>query len=168
MASVMSAVIDWFRPAAWTLNRRSRGSGRLNVTFRCSFTCFSVSRVPVMIRGGWRPPGPWSSAAAHLGDRDRTGLPDLTEWCARWHPGTWCDVLDEGLDNAATMDGLGRPHGPAGQPGAPISLNSWRLLCRAPSTTPSKARPEEEGHARRATEFGGCVACPPRNSPSFC
>ena len=34
MASVISAVIDWFRSAAWTLNRRSRGSGRLNVTFR--------------------------------------------------------------------------------------------------------------------------------------
>ena len=47
MASVMSAVIDWFRPAAWTLNRRSRSSGRLNVTFRCSFTCFSVARVSV-------------------------------------------------------------------------------------------------------------------------
>ena len=27
---------------------------------------------------------PWSSAAAHLSGRDRTGLLDLTEWGSRW------------------------------------------------------------------------------------
>src|ERR1035437_6369139 len=47
---------------------------------------------------------PWSSAAAHLGGRDRTGLLDLTEWGSRWNPETWRDVLEEGLDNAAMME----------------------------------------------------------------
>ena len=62
---------------------------------------------------------PWSSAAAHLGGRDPAGLLDLTEWGSRWNPETWRDVLEEGLDNAATMERIreatrtGRPAGSA-------------------------------------------------------
>ena len=49
IASAIKLAIDWFRDAANTRNLRSRGSGKLRVTLRCSFTLISV-RVNGMIR----------------------------------------------------------------------------------------------------------------------
>src|ERR1017187_7308725 len=61
---------------------------------------------------------PWPSAAAHLGGRDRTGLLDPTEWGATY----WT----KDSTTPKRWNGLGKPHGPVGYPGAPISSNSWR------------------------------------------
>ena len=39
---------------------------------------------------------PWSSAAAHLGQRDFFGLLDLGGWRKEWSPQAWRDYLLEG------------------------------------------------------------------------
>lgn len=63
----------------------------------------------------WR----WSSAAAHLGGRNRADLLDLTEWADRWNPATWRDVLADGPDSADILERIreatrtGRPVGSA-------------------------------------------------------
>ena len=60
---------------------------------------------------------PWSSAAAHLGGRDASGLLDLTEWRKRWSARNWSESLAEGVRNAALLERIrqatrtGRPAG---------------------------------------------------------
>jgi hypothetical protein len=56
---------------------------------------------------------PWLSAAVHLGGRDRTGLLDPTEWGATY----WT----KDSTTPKRWNGLGKPHGPVGYPGAPSS-----------------------------------------------
>ena len=41
----------------------------------------------------------WSSAAAHVGQQDRSGLLDLKAWRAVWPETTWRQMLTEGLDD---------------------------------------------------------------------
>jgi hypothetical protein len=49
-----------------------------------------------MVRVPWRYP--WSSAAAHIGERDQTGLLDLPTWRRRYGPAAWKKILSEPLD----------------------------------------------------------------------
>jgi putative transposase len=54
-----------------------------------------VERNPVrarMVRKAWRYP--WSSAAPHIGEKDRSGLLDLDDWRAQWSPRRWQNELD--------------------------------------------------------------------------
>jgi putative transposase len=59
----------------------------------------------------------WSSAAAHCGADDPTGLLDCREWRPRWTPGTWREALAQGFEDAAMLERLreatrtGRPAG---------------------------------------------------------
>lgn len=49
-----------------------------------------------MVRVPWRYR--WSSAAAHIGERDQTGLLDLATWRRRYGPEAWKSVLRDPLD----------------------------------------------------------------------
>ena len=61
----------------------------------------------------WR----WSSAAAHLGGADPTGVLDVDDWSRQWTSGTWRDALERGLEEAALRERIreatrtGRPAG---------------------------------------------------------
>jgi putative transposase len=60
-----------------------------------------VERNPVrekMVRVPWRYE--WSSASAHVGGRDRTGLLDLDAWQERWDPAQWKQFLQAPEDEA--------------------------------------------------------------------
>ena len=47
---------------------------------------------------------PWSSAGAHAGGLDHTGLLDDSAWRKRWTPEAWQDALRDGLANAAMQE----------------------------------------------------------------
>jgi putative transposase len=85
------------------VNRMHGRSGHLwqNRFFSCALEdvhlwralCY-VERNPVRakrVRVAWRYP--WSSAAAHTGERDRSGLLDLTEWAKHWKAEAWKEAL---------------------------------------------------------------------------
>ena len=58
-----------------------------------------VERNPVrakLVRPAWR--WPWSSAAAHCGDRDATGLLPLAAWRRRMDAGAWKEALTQPQD----------------------------------------------------------------------
>ena len=60
-----------------------------------------VERNPVrgrLVRRAWR--WPWSSAAAHCGEPDRTGLLDLAAWKELLGDGDWREVLTDPLEEA--------------------------------------------------------------------
>lgn len=75
-----------------------------------------VERNPVragLVRAPWRYP--WSSAAAHVGGNDETGLLDMAQWRRQWKPQRWKDVLhdpdDEWRDLLCASTRTGRPLG---------------------------------------------------------
>jgi putative transposase len=85
------------------INRRHRRVGHLwqNRFYSCTLdnvhlwraVCY-VERNPVrarIVRLAWRYP--WSSAAAHTGRRDTTGLLDLDAWRRTWKPVAWQEQL---------------------------------------------------------------------------
>ena len=87
------------------VNRLHERSGHLwqNRFFSCALDevhlwralCY-VERNPVrarMVRVAWRYP--WSSAAAHAGGADASGLLDLAGWRKLWKPGKWKEVLQQ-------------------------------------------------------------------------
>jgi putative transposase len=63
----------------------------------------------------WR----WSSAAAHLGGADSSGLLDFGVWSGRWSSETWGTALSAGIADAALIERIreatrtGRPAGSA-------------------------------------------------------
>lgn len=63
-----------------------------------------VERNPVrarLVRAAWRYP--WSSAAAHIGERpDASGLLDLAAWAVTWKPARWRALLQEPLEEEET------------------------------------------------------------------
>ena len=56
----------------------------------------------------------WSSASAHLGGPDPSGLLDLDAWRREWSPRDWREMLRSGLDDVST--GLIRRHTGRGRP----------------------------------------------------
>ncbi len=55
-----------------------------------------VERNPLRARiVSWAGDYPWSSAPAHLGGQDPTGLLDLAWWSQCWEPADWQSILDE-------------------------------------------------------------------------
>ena len=90
------------------VNRLHRRSGHLwqNRFFSCALDeshCWQalayVERNPVrapLVRKAWR--WPWSSAAAHAGGTDATGLLDLARWRGRHPPQAWREVLQSAAD----------------------------------------------------------------------
>ena len=46
-----------------------------------------------LVRLAWRYP--WSSAAAHIGEPDTSGVLDLRLWRQHWAPQEWAEVLRE-------------------------------------------------------------------------
>jgi putative transposase len=51
---------------------------------------------------------PWSSARAHVGERDNTGLLDLDLWATNYNANTWREVLHEGSTDAGLYDRIRR------------------------------------------------------------
>ena len=76
-----------------------------------------VERNPVrakLVRAPWRYG--WSSAGAHVGQRDAAGLLDLDAWTARWSGEEWREMLREPEDEGFVMSlrlstSRGRPLG---------------------------------------------------------
>jgi hypothetical protein len=75
-----------------------------------------VERNPIrarLARLAWRYA--WSSAAAHVGEVDASGLLNLAAWRTEWKPGRWADALrdadDEGVAQFRTATHVGRPLG---------------------------------------------------------
>lgn len=66
---------------------------------------------------GDAPDWPWSSAAAHTGGDDRTGIVDRAEWSRRWSAETWRDVLGRGVADAALQERI-RESTQTGRPAA--------------------------------------------------
>ena len=94
------------------VNRLHGRSGHLwqNRFFSCPLdevhywrTLCYVERNPVrakLVRLAWRYA--WSSAAAHVGGSDGTGLLDLTAWAADWTGEAWREALRQPEDAAET------------------------------------------------------------------
>ncbi len=62
-----------------------------------------VERNPVrarLVRQAWRYE--WSSAAAHVGEADQSGLLDLSAWQREWKPGHWQKALVDSDDDKVT------------------------------------------------------------------
>ncbi|MFH1108296.1 MAG: transposase [Planctomycetota bacterium] len=113
-----------FRYAQY-LNRSRRRSGHLwqNRFFSCSLQEMHlwrairyVERNPVraqLARLAWRYP--WSSAGAHVGEVDASGLLNLAAWRKEWKPGRWAEALrdadDEGVAQLRSATHVGRPLG---------------------------------------------------------
>jgi hypothetical protein len=75
-----------------------------------------VERNPIrarLARLAWRYA--WSSAAAHVGEVDASGLLNLAAWRKEWKPGRWAEALrdadDEGVAQLRTATHVGRPLG---------------------------------------------------------
>jgi putative transposase len=108
-----------------------------------------VERNPVragMVQKAWRYE--WSSAAAHVTGRDRSGLLDLDAWHERWDAGAWREVLQEPEDEAA----LGRLRESTAR-GWPLGSDSFlskleRVLGRRVRPLPV-GRPRKREVARR-------------------
>jgi putative transposase len=90
------------------LNRFHKRSGHLwqNRFFSCAVdgehllhsACY-IERNPVrarIVRLAWRYP--WSSAAAHVGEADRSGLLQLARWKVRFPPKEWMKNLQQPQD----------------------------------------------------------------------
>ena len=113
-----------FRYAQY-LNRSRRRSGHLwqNRFFSCSLqethlwrAIRYVERNPIrarLARLAWRYA--WSSAAAHVGEVDASGLLNLAACRKKWKPGRWAEALrdadDEGVAQFRTATHVGRPLG---------------------------------------------------------
>lgn len=103
-----------------------------------------LERNPVranLVRVPWRYP--WSSAAAHTGNADLTGLLDLAEWRQRFTPSEWKRVLGDVNDEReeeALEAALGR-----GRP-----LGNERFIAKLEQTLrqPLRARPRGRPAAR--------------------
>jgi putative transposase len=93
-----------------------------------------------MVRLPWRYP--WSSAAAHIGERDQTGLLDLATWRRRYGPDAWKKVLGDPLDEKMVerlRSGIAR-----GRP-----LGSDRFIAKLEAIFNRRLRPLPRGRPRK-------------------
>ena len=96
-----------------------------------------------LVRAAWRYP--WSSAAAHTGRDDASGLLDLAQWAQAWKPAKWRDELsdpgdEEGLSRIRLSTHRGRP------------LGSDSFLSKLERRVGRRLRPLPVGRPRRATK----------------
>jgi len=140
------------------VNRMHRRSGHLwqNRFFSCALDEVHMWRAvryternPVrarMVRLAWRYR--WSSAAAHVGGKDETGLLDMAAWAEEWKPAKWEKQL-RAPEDESEMRGL-RLSTHTGRPLATDSLLSrlehrlGRRLRPLPVGRPRKTKPEAE------------------------
>ena len=106
------------------LNRMHRRSGHLwqNRFYSCALdekhgvaAMRYVEQNPVrarMVRKPWRYQ--WSSASAHVGGEDSSGLLNLERWRRKWTESEWRSMVSEGLDDASVD--LMRRHTSRGRP----------------------------------------------------
>ncbi|MBN1489940.1 MAG: transposase [Phycisphaerae bacterium] len=115
-----------------------------------------VERNPVrarMVRLAWRHA--WSSAAAHIGERDHSDLLDLAAWKKDWSPAKWKHELERPDDEALTEQ-LRR----STYTGRPLATD--RLLARLETRIGRRLRPNPVGRpkgskkATRRTKIGDC------------
>ncbi len=100
-----------------------------------------VERNPVrarIVRKAWRYP--WSSAAAHISGKDKTGLLDLDDWHAR-KPPAWEPLLSQPQD-AAIQETLRRHLGR----GRPLGSDKW--LARLEARLGRRLRPLPPGRPK--------------------
>jgi putative transposase len=93
-----------------------------------------------MVRLPWRYR--WSSAAAHIGERDQTGLLDLAKWRQRYGPDAWKKMLGDPLDEkmvARLRSGIAR-----GRP-----LGSDRFIAKLETMFNRRLRPLPRGRPRK-------------------
>ena len=88
---------------------------------------------------------PWSSARAHTGGADRTGLLEDAAWRKRWLPAEWRETLAEGVANAALIERI-RAATRTGRPAADeafitelerVEGRALRSMKRGPKTRPA-------------------------------
>ncbi len=108
-----------------------------------------VERNPVrakLVRMAWRYP--WSSAAAHCGQNDSSGLLDTRRWAKLFPPETWAALLREPEDEAmleAMRSGTFR-----GRP-----LGSDRFIARLEAALGMRLRPNPVGRPRKKKTANG-------------
>ncbi|UCG88287.1 MAG: transposase, partial [Gemmatimonadota bacterium] len=104
-----------------------------------------VERNPVrarMVRVAWR--FPWSSAAAHVGEPDPTGLLDLAVWNKQWRPAAWREALRDSDDPDETKRLLLSTHR-----GRPLGTDSF--LSKLESKLNRRMRPLPVGRPKRTS-----------------
>ena len=102
-----------------------------------------VERNPVrarMVRVPWRYP--WSSAAAHTGGPDDSGLLDLRTWRRDWTPGRWKKELQRREDDAKATVIRRSVH-----TGRPLATD--RFLSRLEAKLGRRLRPAPVGRPRK-------------------
>ena len=139
------------------INRMHGRSGHLwqNRFFSCLLDehhCWTalryVERNPVrarMVRLAWRYR--WSSAAAHIGEKDATGLLDLRAWRRAWKPSAWREALRD-REDAEMIETL-RARTRTGRP-----LASDRFIARLESRIGRRVRPLPVGRPKKKTTNG--------------
>ncbi|MCB9850109.1 MAG: transposase [Phycisphaerales bacterium] len=103
-----------------------------------------VERNPVrarMVRLPWRYE--WSSAAAHIGEKDTAELLDLDTWRRNWKPKAWQKALRE-RDDEAMVEAV-RMQTRTGRP-----LASDRLIARLEARIGRRLRPLPVGRPKKA------------------
>ena len=148
------------------VNRLHSRSGHLwqNRFFSCTLDevhCWRamvyVERNPIrakMVRKAWRYP--WSSAASHTGEPDRTGLLNLQRWRHEWGPAQWKHALEEPQDGSELSSIRLCTH--RGRPLASDSMLSrlerrlGRRLRPLPVGRPKKPKPGPKGKAQKSTK----------------
>jgi putative transposase len=90
------------------------------------------------------PDWPWSSAAAHTGGTDRSGLLDVAEWWQRWTPGAWREALESGIADAALWDRI-RDATRSGRPAA-----GEEFVKRLEAERGRRLRPQKPGPASQS------------------
>ncbi|MBZ5585799.1 MAG: transposase [Acidobacteriia bacterium] len=91
---------------------------------------------------------PWSSAGAHLKDRDDARLIDLSAWREQWSPASWREALDLGLYDAALVERI-REATRTGRP----AVDDAALLALERKTG-RRLRPGKRGPKPAAVEVG--------------
>ncbi len=85
---------------------------------------------------------PWSSAAAHTGFPDQTGLLDLDWWRSFYDPGEWLQILKEKIPDEVERNI--RNHWKTGLP-----LGSEEFIRKLESQTNRRLRPPQMGRPRK-------------------
>lgn len=102
-----------------------------------------VERNPVrakMVRLPWRHR--WSSAAAHIGEADASGLLDLDEWRATWTPAKWKRELAR-VEDENTLAGIRNSL----HTGRPLGTDTW--LSRLETKLNRRLRPLPVGRPKK-------------------
>jgi putative transposase len=95
---------------------------------------------------------PWSSAAAHLGGVDPTGMLDTTGWRQQWNPHDWQDYLE-----AASADGaLAQRIREATRTGRPLAETDF--VQKLESQLGRPLRPQKRGRKPKAATAAVAVA----------